>query len=179
MKKLLALTLAALMALALTACGAAEEPAEEEQEPAYAGMANPWSDVETPQEAAEGAGVGSFQVPESGTETTAGALEWSAFRCMEGIAEADGTLGEADLTVRKGLSQDDISGDYREYAAAWTQDVGCLEVLCSGPEEGRASKVTWTDGEYSYSIGLRDLEDLDADCWMDEDAVETLVSAIR
>ena len=186
MKKILAITLAALMALALTACGAgsseqapAEEASEESSE--FAGMPNPWTEVETPEEAAEGAGVGSFQVPEDGTETSAGTVDWAVFQYMEGIAEADGWLGTAELTVRKGLQQDyeDVSGDYTEYKYEWSQEVDGQEVQCGGNEEGRAMKVTWLSDSCSYSIGIRGQGDLYDTYGVDADAVAALVSATR
>lgn len=183
MKRLLALTLAALLALGLTACGGGsqEQAAEETETGQYAGMPNPWTDVETPEEAAEGAGVGSFQVPEDGTETSAGQVAWESFRYMENLAEADGRLGTADLTVRKGVSQDgeDVSGDYTEYAYEWTLDVNGCQVPCGGSEEGLAMRVTWSAGDFDYSICVRDLDDPDAACGLDESAVEQLVTATR
>ena len=57
-----------------------------EDDPEAVGMANPWTDVETPDEAAEGAGVGYFMVPEENTETAAGPVNWYCFRYIEGIA---------------------------------------------------------------------------------------------
>ncbi|MBR2570893.1 MAG: hypothetical protein IKE30_02000, partial [Clostridia bacterium] len=96
--------------------------APEESGAESVGMANPWTEVKTAEEAADGAGVGYFTVPEENTETTGGPVNWYGFQYMKGIAEADGAIGAAELTVRKGLKQDteDVSGDCTEYALEWT-----------------------------------------------------------
>ena len=68
MRKYIALLMAALLAVfALAACGGGqqEEAAEEEtQTEEEVGMANPWSDVDTAEEAAKGAGIDSFSIEE-------------------------------------------------------------------------------------------------------------------
>ena len=178
MKKLMMIALAAAMALTLAACGSGgSEPEAEETE----GMANPWTEVETPEEAAEGAGVGYFQVPEEGTETSGGPVGWDVFQFMEGIAEADGWIGTADLTVRKGLNQDseDVSGDYTEYAYDWTQEVDGWQVSCFGNEDGKAMKAIWISDNFSYSIMVRGQGDIHDTYGVDAEAIDTLVSAIQ
>lgn len=145
------------------------------------GMVNPWSVVDTADEAAEGAGVGYFMVPEDGTETTGGSVNWYGFECMEGLAEANGSIGTADLTVRKGLKQDseDVSGDYTEYAFSWTQETDDWEVSCFGNEEGKAMKIIWLSDNFSYSIMVRGQGDLYDTYGIDEEAVSALVAAIQ
>ncbi len=183
-KKIFAITLAALMALALTACGgSSEQPAEESSEAASEsmGLANPWTEAETAEAAAEGAGVGSFQLPENGTETSGGRVDWEGFQYMEGLAEADGWIGTAELTVRKGLVRDfeDPSGDYTEYRYTWEQGVGGMEVLCSGNVENMAAKVIWVSGDCSYSINVLGQGDLSDNYGLNPKTVEELVSAIQ
>ena len=178
MKKLMMIALAAAMALTLAACGSGgSEPEAEETE----GMANPWTEVETPEEAAEGAGVGYFQVPEEGTETSGGPVNWFCFQYMEGIAEADGAIGAAELTVRKGLKQDstDVSGDYTEYAYTWTQEADGWQITCFGNEEGRMMKAIWLSDNFSYSITVRGQGDLYNTYGLGADDVVALVTAIQ
>ena len=66
MRKYIALLMAALLAVfPLAACGGGqqEEAAEEEtQTEEEVGWANPWSDVDTAEEAAKGAGIDSFSI---------------------------------------------------------------------------------------------------------------------
>ena len=185
MKKLIALTAAALMAVSLAACtkkteeAPAEEPAETTEQ--NAGIANPWSDVDSAEAAAEGAEVGYFEVPEEGTEISGAPVSWTSFRCMEHLAEARGYIGTADLTVRKGLKQesDDVSGDYNEYKYSWTQEAGDWTVNCWGNEEGKMMKAVWLSDNFSYCILVRGQGDLVDTYGLDADAVETLVGAIQ
>ncbi len=156
----------------------AEEEAEEEAE---AGMANPWSDAETAEEAAEGAGVGYFLVPENGTEVIGGRIDWFGFRYMDRLAEADGAVGAAELTVRKGLKQDseDVSGDYTEYAYTWTQEADGWEVTCYGNEEGRMMKAVWLSDNFSYSVMVRGQGDFYTIYGLGAEDVIALVTAIQ
>lgn len=132
-------------------------------DPESVGMANPWSDVDSPQAAADGAGVGSFEVPADGTELKGGAIRWDVYRCMQLLAEAKGSVGSADLTVRKGVKNpaeevsydtSDVSGDYNQYKESWTVQAGDWTVNCFGNEKGKTMKALWTSDNFSYSINV-------------------------
>jgi len=155
-KKILAIALTAAVALCFTACGKAAETTTTQAETTeeQVGMANPWSDVASQDEAAEKAGVGYFTIPKSGTETADGTLTLDTFRYMEELAEADGTIGSASICIRKGLKQnsEDVSGDYNEYNYDWTETVGDFETKFYGNTEGKASKIVWVSDNFSYSI---------------------------
>ena len=103
------------------------------------GLANPWSDVGSAEEAAKGAGIDSFVIAED-PGLDLGELFERTYRCMDGIAEARLEYPASALTVRKGTiaEEGDISGDYTEYANTWTQDVNGIEVTCFGNREGDA-----------------------------------------
>ena len=60
-------------------------------------------------------------------------------------------LCEDDLTIRKALGQDDISGDYTAYAQEQVTAVGDRSVTMRGAD-GRFSLAVWTDGGYAYSV---------------------------
>ena len=147
-----AVLIVVLMVLALSGCGA-EEAGEEEPQ---TGVPNPWSDVETPEEAADGAGVELFSC--AGIETSLGTTEPEGYRWMEGLAEAKFPIAAVDMTVRKGtdevadVAEGDISGDYNEYKYTWTQDVGGVVVTCSGNRKGESTKTIWSKGGYNYSV---------------------------
>ena len=190
MKKVFTLILAACVILAFSlsviGAGIAEDGVPEMQESPDAssessGMANPWTDVETADEAAQGAGVGYFLVPEENMDTTGGQVNWFGFQYMTGIAEADGGIGAAELTVRKGLKQDseDVSGDYTEYAFAWTQETDDWQVSCFGNEEGRTMKAIWVSDNFSYSIMIRGQGDFYDTYGVDAEAITALVTAIQ
>ena len=160
---------------------AAESTAEESVVAESTGIANPWKDVETPEEAAEASGVGYFQVPEDGTETEIGPLNWYGFRYMDRLAEADGAIGAAELTVRKGINEDgeDVSGDYTEYKYDWTVEAGDWEVSCFGNEEGKTMKAIWVSDNFSYSIMICGQGDLYDTFGVDEAILAQLVEGIQ
>ena len=174
-----------MMLLAPAACGNAgaekqpEEPAGT-SEP-LVGMANPWSEAKNAEEAADGAGVGYFELPEDGFETSGGPVNWSSFRYMKGIAQADGGIGAAELMVRKGLKQDgeDVSGDYTEYKYDWTQEIGDFTLKCFGNEKGKTMRAIWTSDNFSYCIYVRGQGDIYDTYGLDAEAVAALVSAIQ
>ena len=182
MKKTVLAPMCLVMALILTlfGIGICEEAAPEGAF-GIAGMANPWTEAADADEAADGAGVGYFMVPEENAETTGGQVNWYGFQYMEGIAEADGGIGSAELTVRKGLKQNtaDVSGDYTEYAFEWTQEAEGWQVSCFGNEEGRAMKAIWLSDNFSYSIVMRGQGDLYDVYGLDAEAIGALVAAIQ
>ena len=152
------MTIMMIAVLALAGCGAAKQdeggaegqPAEEseEQSEEQAGMANPWSDAKSAEEAGKGANVGDFKV--EGIKTSLGVTGKApectpvAYRYMKGMAEAEFGIAAVEMTIRKADSgqvdfgDSDCSGDYNEYKHQWTQKA--------------STKTVWYDGKYSYSI---------------------------
>jgi len=55
----------------------------------------------------------------------------------------------SDMLIRKALGNEDISGDYNEYAQNKTVD----GVALKGVDE-QFSLALWTDGNYTYSISV-------------------------
>ncbi len=165
MKKLLTIMLSVLMVCALGACSKKEttetesgpvvetETAETteatETETADAELANPWVDCADGQEAAQIAGF-EFDAPES--ETTA-----MAYRAVEGqIIEVSYGSATEGTVARKALGFDaaDLSGDYNEYEAGGTMEVGDdnIVVTYAGKDEETVNNAYWTIGDYSYSL---------------------------
>ena len=157
---------------------AADTPAEAETS-SEVGMPNPWSDVDTAEEAAQGAGVEDFVVPE-GLEISLGPIAVDQYRCMENIAEARVEFPAVSMCIRKGAAVQggDISGDYNEYAHTWTQDVDGIEVTCAGNREGDSTKTIWSNGKYCYSINVLGLGG-DDDYGLPAEDVAALVAAIQ
>ncbi len=145
------------------------------------GMANPWSDAGTLAEAAEGAGLDGFSIPEE-AEISLGEVKLSQARYMEGLAEAVVEFPAVEMTIRKGnasVAEDgDISGDYNEYANTWTQNIKGLEVTCYGNRKGDATKTIWTVDDTCYSITAYGLGG-DTDYGLSADDLNSLINGIQ
>ena len=146
------------------------------------GMANPWSDVDSAEAAAEGAGFEVFSVPE-GAELSLGELKVDQYRCMEGMAEAKIEYPAVSMTIRKGygdleIAEGDISGDYSEYKYDWIQNIKGLEVQCFGNREGEAAKAIWSVDDIDYSITAYGLGG-DEDYGLSPDDLNSLINGIQ
>ena len=143
------------------------------------GLANPWSDVESAEEAAKGAGIDSFVIAED-PGLDLGQLFERTYRCMDGIAEARLEFPASALTVRKGTiaEEGDSSGDYTESATTWTQDVNGIEVTCFGNREGDATKSIWTVDNMYFSIVAEGLGG-DQDFGLNAERLTAMVSSIQ
>lgn len=185
--------IAVALALALTAC-ASNSQDNVSTEDAEAGettsLANPWTSVETAQEAADGAGVGYFEVPADGTQSSIGPINWYGYQYMDYLAEADGAIGAAELTVRKGINAekapedvsydgDDVSGDLTDYAYTWDMDVDDWKVTCFGNEDGKTMKAIWQSDNFSYSIMVRGQGDLYDTFGLGSDDTAAIVKAVQ
>lgn len=147
------------------------------------GMANPWRMAQTAAEAGQGAGIGSFEVPD---ELEIGGVKYgnSVFFYMDGIAQV--TYGDdADIVstavVRKSNTfsgKEGLAGDYNEYAETWTQNHKGLEISCYGNKQDAAQLVMWKVDNDSYAIGLTGTGE-GADPTMTPDEVASLVSEIQ
>ena len=152
------------------------------------GIGNPWTDVDTAQAAADGAGVGYFEVPEDGTEVKNGPINWYGFRYMVMLAEADGAVGPAEMTVRKGVKNpadtvaydtSDVSGDYNEYEYEWDIEVDGRQVKCFGNEEGKTMKAIWSSDNFSYAIMVRGQGDTQDSFGLGEADTTAIVQAVQ
>ncbi len=148
-----------------------------------AGMANPWSSAASAQEAADGAGVGSFSTP-VGTETSLGIMDesWAEYSYMEGLAECHCPVAAVEMFIRKGLAdianEGDVSGDYNAYAHTWTTDINGITVTCWGNRDQEATKTIWADGDYCYSL-LAIGGGGDSDFGLSPEDLAAFVSAIK
>ncbi|MBP5179718.1 MAG: hypothetical protein J6127_00305 [Clostridiales bacterium] len=186
MKRFFALVVAAAVMFSLAACDGAQEMIDTTEgrltETEFiSGVGNPWTEVETVGEAAEGSGVGEFTLPEDGSETSQGEIHWFGYSYMNEIAEATGSIGSANLMVRKGLSEQggDISGDFTDYEYEWTQDVDGLTVNCYGNEEGSAMLATWAKDGCSYCFMIRGQGDVYETYGLEQEAVTEMVSSVN
>ena len=91
-KKLIALIAVAVVAsslIAVAGCSSTggSSSSTTSESASSAGMANPWSDVASAEEAAKGAGLDSFALPEGAIADMGEPVE-VVYRCMDGMAEA-------------------------------------------------------------------------------------------
>lgn len=194
-----ALLMGLLLCVSLAACGSSGQAGEEtaateattaaEDENQTVGMPNPWRTAESAEDAARGAGLDSFGSPE-GSSISLGEIKDVKYRCMEGIADADFTIGAVRITIRKGLAsaaveEGDISGDYNEYKYNWPRTINGLDVSCFGNREGEAAKTIWTVDDYDFAILVREDSDEDDysldenDYGLSEDDLSVLINGIQ
>ena len=153
-----------------------------ERMPVNMGMANPWADADSADAAAKGAEVGYFIVPESNAMYNDHLVYITEFRYMEHLAEARGSIGAAELTIRKGLKQesDDVSGDYNTYAYSWsfkTEDG--FVINCSGNEKGKTMKAVWLSDNFSYSVNVMGQGDESDTYGLDDETMNLLITDIQ
>ena len=175
-KSVLIVVLVIAMVLSFAACSKEkkEEPKEEETSTE---IANPWSEVDNIEAAVEGARLKGFTFDE-GIQTSLGEIVPTTYRYMEKLVEIDAPVGAVELTIRKGIGEADISGDYNEYANEWTVDVDGTEVTCFGNREGEATKTIWQTNEGSYAI-LAYGAGGDDDFGLNEEDLKALVKGIK
>ena len=121
-------------------------------------------------------------------EVGGGPVGWDNYRYMDLLAEANGYVAAAELTVRKGVNRpdhdvgydtDDVSGDYTAYAHEWTMEVNGWQVRCFGNEEGRTMKAIWASDNFSYCILVRGQGDLRDVYGLGADEIAALIGAIE
>lgn len=134
MKKLIGMVLAVMMSLTL-GCTKVEKEAS---------IANPWEEVETIEEAKKNAGF-DINVPET---VDSKEITYIASITDETI---DVRYGDDYVSIRKGKGSEDISGDYNEYTVNEEETIDGMNVVEKG-EDDVINNVTWTNGDYSYSI---------------------------
>lgn len=132
-----------------------EAAASSQESSAATEIANPWSDVASAEEAAKGAGLSTFALPEGAIADLGEPIEIK-YRCMDGMAEAIYEFPASQVTVRTGaISGDDtfdISGDYNAYANEWTENIDNIPVACAGNRKGESTKTYWGDGGVAHSL---------------------------
>ena len=121
----------------------------------YVSMANPWSDAASAEEAAKGAGLDAFPLPEGAIADLGEPFEIT-YSYMDGMAQARYEFPASAVTVRTAaISPDDffdVSGDYNTYKYEWTENVGNVPVACAGNREGESTKTYWGDEGVAHSL---------------------------
>lgn len=143
----LTLLLSATLAIVpLAACGSSGSGTAEQSQEQQTGMANPFVDCETAADAAQLAGF-DVTFPES-----VPGYSNRAYQAVEGkMVQCIYSEGDARVIIRKGVGDEDISGDYNEYASVETAVVRGIDVVEKG--DGQTIHVaTWTLDGHTFAI---------------------------
>ena len=160
-----------LVLLPLAGCGKKDAPQEEDataeqtaqEEEAATQIANPFIDCASAAEASELAGF-DVTFPESVPGYTGRfyqAIKGELAQCFYGTEDNK-------VLIRKGVGDEDLSGDYNDYADETTVTVGDVVVTERG-SDGLVYVAIWTRDGYSFAI--------DADEGLEPTVIEQLVAA--
>ncbi len=147
LKKVLSLSLCAVMALSLAACGNVSQPAADVPTSGAVQPASNFVDCVTLEEAIETAGI-DILIP--------GAID-GYDNCIYRANKTDGLIevifeNENDeIRFRKGTADRDISGNYNEFAEETNVDVDGTVIYMRGAD-GKVNLATWSRSGYAYSI---------------------------
>ena len=124
-------------------------------------IANPFVDYESLEEAAKAAGF-TLTVP---TQNGAGK---PIIQVMDGkMIQVIFDETDPQLYIRKQAGDEDISGDYNEYAEITTATVGDRTVTLKG-NDGKVSTAIWTADGYSYAVLYEEPHTVESACRMIE-----------
>ena len=159
MKKVKITIISFALALSLTGCGSTEISTEstvssqvalpQTSSKAESGvqMVNPFITCETFVEAAEKAGF-DFILPQPILTD----YKQEAIRVIPSeMIEAIYTNGDEDISFRKAVGLEDISGNYNTYETEKAIEIGGVEGTVKSTSEG-AMLAVWTDDTHSYSL---------------------------
>ena len=114
-------------------------------------LANPFITCETMNDAAQVAGF-SMELPKNLPEW----VQSSTIRAVESSMIEVVYQGEQEqLTLRKGIGTQDISGDYSVYSETSTKDINGCPVTLKGYSE-KVMVATWSSGDYTYAVQAAD-----------------------
>ena len=133
----------------------------------------------SPEAAAEASGVAPLEVADSLTVESV-SPETIRYRSGEGYVYTSASFpmrSGVRLIMYKALPDVDVVFDPIEYAHAWTQQVGDIEVACKGNQEGAATVMSWKTEGASYTV-LAYGHEAEHDYGLSPEDVAGVVSAI-
>jgi ABC-type oligopeptide transport system substrate-binding subunit len=164
MKKLIALLLCVLSIASLAACGStgkdnSTKPSSSVEIP------SPFQDCDTMEDAAAISGF-DMTAPENISGYSNRTIQAIENDMIQVIYEND----DDNITIRKAVGTDDISGDSTEYTEVSDVDIDDLTVTLKGAD-GKTNVAVWTNNGYAYSITSTSA--------LDKITVSDLVSAVN
>lgn len=152
MKKLLVIVLSAAIALSIAACGTGGNPTPQDSDSqSDVQVPNLFTDCDTLADAAREAGF-ELTVPDAVNGAADRLIRVADSKMIEVIYQ---TSGNEAARIRKALGDEDISGDFNEYAQTDTTTVGEAEVTMRGSDD-MVYLATWTAGGYTYAASVAD-----------------------
>ena len=155
MKKLITVTLCAVIALSFAACSNNSRSENNPPKGAIGGedvqIPSPFVNCDTMDGAEKIAGF-NVTVPEKMPEGYAQKLIQAVENEMVQVFYEN---GEREILIRKAASKakssEDISGDYNEYEESKAMAVGSLKVSTRG-NDGKVNVAAWSDGKFTFAI---------------------------
>lgn len=93
--------------------------------------------------------------------------------------------GDDQVCIRKAVGEEECSGDYNAYSEEKTVTVGDIEVTMRG-NNGKVMVAVWSEGGYSYSIGVYayaqhndGVADPESNVGMAEDMITALIAQVQ
>lgn len=141
---------------------------------------NPFTDCDTLADAAVLAGF-DIIVPDS-----VDGYEERAITAMENdMIQVLYLHGDDQICVRKAAGEEECSGDYNVYSEEKTVTAGDREITLRG-NNGKVMVAVWTEGGYSYSIGVYaytqhndGVADPESNTGMDEETITALAAQVQ
>ena len=182
MKRVATIAMAMALVLALSGCAASASSKSSAtmsaSDVSASASAASWTNVISAAEAAKGAGLTSFSMPD---RTVIADIVFTnpAYSYTTGVAQAKYDNG-ASLIIRKddgSHSAQLTDSDVSKLTATWTKTYEGVEVTCYGVARGAATYITWKTnaGEYGVTLQSADSKELA----MDEEDIADIVRAIK
>ena len=183
MKRVATIAMAMALVLALSGCAASASSKSSSatmsaSDASASASAASWTSVISAAEAAKGAGLTSFSMPD---RTVIADIVFTnpAYSYTTGVAQAKYDNG-ASLIIRKddgSHSAQLTDSDVSKLTATWTKTYEGVEVTCYGVARGAATYITWKTnaGEYGVTLQSADSKELA----MDEEDIADIVRAIK
>ena len=152
-KRVIGIAMVVSMTFATVGCGAAKNANAAEQvtqEEQMIGMPNPFADVNSLEEASKIAGF-DMSAPNSVDGYNGMAIQAIEKDLIQVIYGDQGH----NVYFRKAVGIEDVSGDYNQYKDVSTKSLYGKELTVKSEDE-KTYVITWTDGQYSYSIQSND-----------------------
>ena len=147
LKRIFSLVLGTALALSLVACGSNDNPAADNSKPGAVQPPSNYVDCNTLEEAIEMTGI-EISIPE-----VIKGYDDCVFRAnkTDGMIEVIFQNDDDEIRFRKGLGDEDISGNYNDFSEKNDVNVDGSTVQMKG-SDGKVNIATWSKNGYSYSI---------------------------